>query len=162
VSTLVLLRSRRAQDHAITPHYCCRRATAKIRTDATTTIYDTSGGGIRLVAADDQLHRARDAKPDTRYASPDRRSFACRPLENHQESIRTDEKEMNTIIEIRPERRGWKSFEAAGVEPVFPERQQAIDYARCRASFRAGEIRLFDHTGKLEETISFDDQNRNL
>ena len=41
-----------------------------------------------------------------------------------------------TIIEIKSHRNGWKAFEAPGVEPVFPEKDQAIDYARNRASFR--------------------------
>ncbi len=34
-----------------------------------------------------------------------------------------------TVIEIRPHRWGWKVFEAPGVEPVFPEKRQAINYA---------------------------------
>jgi hypothetical protein len=38
-----------------------------------------------------------------------------------------------TVIEIRPHRWGWKVFEAAGVEPVFPEKRQAISYAQERA-----------------------------
>jgi hypothetical protein len=38
-----------------------------------------------------------------------------------------------TVIEIRPHRLGWKVFEAPGVEPVFPEKQQAINYAENRA-----------------------------
>ena len=37
-----------------------------------------------------------------------------------------------TVIEIRPHRWGWKAFESPGVEPVFPERGQAIDYAQNR------------------------------
>ena len=43
------------------------------------------------------------------------------------------------MIEIKPHRWGWKVFEAPGVEPVFPEKRQAIDYAQC----------------KLERTIAF-------
>jgi hypothetical protein len=31
-----------------------------------------------------------------------------------------------TIIEIRPFRNGWQVYEATGVEPVFPEKRQAI------------------------------------
>jgi hypothetical protein len=34
-----------------------------------------------------------------------------------------------TLIEIKPHRLGWKVFEAPGVEPVFSEKRQAIDYA---------------------------------
>ena len=52
-----------------------------------------------------------------------------------------------TVIEIRPHRWGWKAFEAPGVEPVFPKKDQAIDYALQRACFRSGELRIFDSTG---------------
>ncbi len=38
-----------------------------------------------------------------------------------------------TLIGIRPHRWGWKLFESPGVEPVFPEKRQAIDYAETRA-----------------------------
>jgi len=38
---------------------------------------------------------------------------------------------------------GWKVFGAPGVEPVFPEKRQAINYAQNRASFRSGEIRIW-------------------
>ena len=31
-----------------------------------------------------------------------------------------------TVIQIKPHRWGWKVFEAPGVEPVFPEKDQAI------------------------------------
>jgi hypothetical protein len=34
-----------------------------------------------------------------------------------------------TGIEIKPHRWGWKVFEAPGVEPVFPEKPQAIAIA---------------------------------
>jgi len=44
-----------------------------------------------------------------------------------------------TVIEIRPHRWGWKAFESPGVEPVFPKKDQAIDYAQNRACFRSGE-----------------------
>jgi hypothetical protein len=49
---------------------------------------------------------------------------------------------------------GWQAFEAPGVEPVFPEEQNAIDYAEGRACFRSGEIRVLDSTGKLEGKIT--------
>jgi hypothetical protein len=35
-----------------------------------------------------------------------------------------------TIIEIRPFRNGWKCFETPGVEPVFLNKDQAVDYAK--------------------------------
>jgi len=42
-----------------------------------------------------------------------------------------------TVIEIRPHRWGW-DVESPGVKPVFPEKDQAINYAQNRASFRSG------------------------
>jgi hypothetical protein len=45
---------------------------------------------------------------------------------------------------------------------VFPEKRQAIKYARSRASFRSGEIRILDSTGKLERTIAFSEPDRML
>jgi hypothetical protein len=47
-----------------------------------------------------------------------------------------------TLIEIRPHRNAWEVFEAPGVEPVFPDKDDAIDYAQQRACFRSGEIRV--------------------
>jgi len=67
-----------------------------------------------------------------------------------------------TVIEIKPHRWGWKVFEAHGVEPVFPEKRQAIDYAQTRACFRSGEIRILDSTGKVECTIAFSEKDRKL
>jgi hypothetical protein len=67
-----------------------------------------------------------------------------------------------TVIEIKPHRWGWRVFEAPGVEPVFLEKRQAIDYAETRACSRSGEIRVLNASGKLERTISFDDSNRKL
>lgn len=68
-----------------------------------------------------------------------------------------------TLIEIRPHPWGWKVFEAPGVEPVFPEKRQAIvDYAETRACFRAGEIRVLDSTGNVERTIAFSEADRKL
>jgi hypothetical protein len=67
-----------------------------------------------------------------------------------------------TVIEIRPHSWGWKVFEAPGVEPVFPDKDQAIAYAECRASYRSGEIRILDRNGNVERTIAFDETNRSL
>ena len=67
-----------------------------------------------------------------------------------------------TVIEIRPHRWGWKAFEAPGVEPVFPTKDGAIDYARQRACFRSGEIRILISTGNIERVIPFDDTSRKL
>jgi hypothetical protein len=54
-----------------------------------------------------------------------------------------------TVIEIKPHRWGWKVFEALGVEPMFPEKRQAIDYAETRACCRSGEIRVLDAHGQV-------------
>ena len=67
-----------------------------------------------------------------------------------------------TLIEIRAHPWGWKVFEAPGVEPVFLEKRQAIDYAETRACFRSGEIRVLDATGNIERTIAFNELNRKL
>ena len=67
-----------------------------------------------------------------------------------------------TIIEVRPFRNGWKCFEATGVEPVFPEKRQAIDYAETRACFRSGEIRILDSNGIVERIIAFNDSGQML
>ncbi len=67
-----------------------------------------------------------------------------------------------TLIEIRPHRWGWKCFEAPGVEPVFLDKQQAINYAQNRASFRSGEIHVFDSSGNVEQTIHFTEADRKL
>jgi hypothetical protein len=67
-----------------------------------------------------------------------------------------------TVIEIRPHCWGWKVFESPGVEPVFPEKDQAINYAKNRACFRSGEIRTLDSSGDVERTIAFNDTNRRL
>jgi Uncharacterized protein conserved in bacteria (DUF2188) len=39
-----------------------------------------------------------------------------------------------TIIEVKPHRWGWEVFEAPGVQPVFPTKQDAIGYAETRAA----------------------------
>jgi hypothetical protein len=67
-----------------------------------------------------------------------------------------------TVIEVKPHCNGWKVFEAPGVEPVFPGKAQAMNYAQNRASFRSGEIRIFNSTGDLERTISFAEADRKL
>ena len=67
-----------------------------------------------------------------------------------------------TVIEIRPHTWGWKVFEAPGVEPVFPEKRQAINYAQTRACFRSGEIRILDSSGNVERTIAFNETDRRL
>jgi hypothetical protein len=65
-----------------------------------------------------------------------------------------------TVIEISPYKWGWRVFEAPGVEPVFLEKRQAIDYAETRACFRSGEIRVLDSSGNIERTIAFSEADR--
>jgi hypothetical protein len=67
-----------------------------------------------------------------------------------------------TVIEIKPHRWGWKVFEAPGVEPVFLAKDQAINYAEGRASFRSGEIRILDSNGNVEHIIPFTEADRKL
>jgi hypothetical protein len=66
---------------------------------------------------------------------------------------------MTTMFEIRPYRGGWQCFEAPGVQPFFVGRdakRSAIDYAQSRTAHRAGEIRVLNAAGELEQTIPFD------
>ena len=67
-----------------------------------------------------------------------------------------------TLIEIRPYRNGWQVYESPGVQPVFLNQEDAIDYATGRASFRSGEIRILDSSGNLERIIPFNDVGRKL
>jgi len=55
-----------------------------------------------------------------------------------------------------------KRLKLPASSPVFPKKDQAIDYAQQRACFRSGEIRIFDSTGNVEQVITFDDTNRKL
>jgi hypothetical protein len=66
------------------------------------------------------------------------------------------------VIEIRPFRNGWQVYESAGVQPVFLNQQDAIDYATGRACFRTGEIRILDSNGAVERTIPFTEADRKL
>jgi hypothetical protein len=59
-------------------------------------------------------------------------------------------------------RGGGKSLKPPGVEPVFPEKDHATDYAKSRACFRSGEIRVLDSSSKLERTIAFSEADRKL
>jgi hypothetical protein len=45
---------------------------------------------------------------------------------------------------------------------LFFLKNQAINYAHNRASFRSGEIRILDSRGNLERTIAFNETNRKL
>jgi hypothetical protein len=67
-----------------------------------------------------------------------------------------------TVIEIRPFRNGWQVYESPGVQPVFLNQEDAIDYATGRACFRSGEIRVLDSSGAVARMIPFDDVDRKL
>jgi hypothetical protein len=67
-----------------------------------------------------------------------------------------------TMIEIKPHPWGWKVFEAPRIEPVFPEKHEAVNYAENRACFRSGEIRILDSSGNVERVMPFNDTNRKL
>ena len=65
-----------------------------------------------------------------------------------------------TPIEIRPFRNGWQVYETAGVQPVFLNQEDAISYAKGRACFRSGEIRILDRVGAIERVIPFSETDR--
>ena len=67
-----------------------------------------------------------------------------------------------TVIEIRPFRNGWKSYEGPGIEPVFGTKEEAVSYAQVRACFRSGEIRILDPADKIERVIPFNDTERKM
>jgi len=67
-----------------------------------------------------------------------------------------------TIIDIKPVRSGWKVFECPGVEPVFKQKEQALNYAENRAWFRSGEIRVLDRSGNVEQILPFTEADRQL
>jgi hypothetical protein len=61
-----------------------------------------------------------------------------------------------TIIEIRPFKGGWQCYEGPGVQPYWTgehAKEDAIGYATARAKFGRGEIRAFNHDGKVETII---------
>ena len=67
-----------------------------------------------------------------------------------------------TLIDIRSVRNAWQVYESAGVQPVFLNKDQPIDYATGRACFRSGEIRVVDSNGAVERVILFDETGRKL
>lgn len=67
-----------------------------------------------------------------------------------------------TIIEIKPYRNGWQVYECRGVQPVFLKQEEAIDYAKGRACFCSGEIRICNLDGAVERTIPFSEADRTL
>ena len=70
-----------------------------------------------------------------------------------------------TVIEIRPYRGGWQCFEAPGVQPYWAgkdAKQSAIDYARARAKFGRGELRVLNPDGTVASIIPFDGTSAKL
>jgi hypothetical protein len=69
---------------------------------------------------------------------------------------------VSSVTWDRPFQNAWQVFEAPGVQPAFSTKEQAMSYPQNRASFRSGEIRVFDSKGTVERTIPFDDADRKL
>ncbi len=70
-----------------------------------------------------------------------------------------------TIIAIRPHRGGWQCFEAPGVQPYWrgdTSKQDAIGYAKARARFGRGEIRVFNGDGSVEKLLPFGETAQKL
>jgi hypothetical protein len=62
-----------------------------------------------------------------------------------------------TVIEIRPFRGGWQCYEGPGVQPYWTGesgKDDAVGYAKARAKFGRGEIRVLNHDGSVEQFIS--------
>jgi hypothetical protein len=54
------------------------------------------------------------------------------------------------------------SVRDSGVQPVFLNQEDALDYAAGRACFRSGEIRVLDSSSDVERVIPLDDANRKV
>ena len=70
-----------------------------------------------------------------------------------------------TIIEIRPFRGGWQCFKAPGVAPFWTgngAKEDAISYAKGRAKFGRGEIRVLNPDGSIECIIPFEESGNKL
>ena len=63
-----------------------------------------------------------------------------------------------TVIEIRPFKGGWQCYEGPGVGPYWigESAKDAIDYAKARAKFGRGEIRVLNADGSIKEVIRLD------
>ena len=62
------------------------------------------------------------------------------------------------VIEVRPFKGGWQCYEGPGVGPYWlgdSAKQSAIDYAKARAKFGHGEIRVLNSDGSVERVIDF-------
>jgi hypothetical protein len=69
-----------------------------------------------------------------------------------------------TVIEIRPFKGGWQCFEAPAYSRNWTGEdatQSAIDYAKARAKFGRGEIRVLNADGSIKDVIRLDGSTRN-
>jgi hypothetical protein len=66
------------------------------------------------------------------------------------------------IIEIRPSkklRNYWEAFEGEGVQPAFPTKQHAVDYASNRFGGSSGEIQIYDDSSEnMVKKIAIEDR----
>ena len=68
------------------------------------------------------------------------------------------------VIEIRPFKGGWKCYEGPGVGPYWigeSAKDEAIDYAKSRAKFGRGEIRVLNADGSIKDVIRLEASTRN-
>ena len=77
----------------------------------------------------------------------------------------TPVQQSRTVIEIRPFKGGWQCYEGPGVGPYWigeSAKDGAIDYAKARAKFGRGEIRLLNPDGSIECIIPFEESGNKL
>jgi len=58
----------------------------------------------------------------------------------------------------------WQCFEAPGVAPYWvgkDAKQSAVDYAKARAKYGRGEVRVLDGNGSIEHVIAFHQRGAN-
>jgi len=71
-------------------------------------------------------------------------------------TISTTAEQSRTVIEIRPFKGGWQCYEGPGVGPYWigeSAKDDAIDYAKARAKFGRGEIRVLKDDGSVENVL---------
>ena len=63
-----------------------------------------------------------------------------------------------SVIEIRSFKGDWQCYEGPGVQPYWTgdtAKEDAIGYAKARAKFGRGEIRVLNSDGSVERVIDF-------
>jgi hypothetical protein len=91
----------------------------------------------------------------TRIAAMESGSLCVR-RKSWRRSSNLKESHAMTMIEIKPHRNGWKVFEAPGVEPVFPEKQDAVSPAESLKRSTGGQCaRVAGHSQKIETPRKF-------